>query len=354
MVMIGTGVVTARLRLPLQSRPVLVQFVSQFLLVLLVACGFCALAALLLRKPILGLLAILGWGFPLAAAWLAHDMIWGFSRRLAIITGIACGIALLVVWYAAPFMPRPATVQFQESSPDDFTLLSWNIGLGQPLSYPSQREHLPAVCGVIRESQADIVCLQEVSGTEHLQLLLEGLGKEWHGHLAADGDRVPAVLTRLPATFRSPHQGLAFGGPASALVTTSRGQLEVLSLHMFPEQNAHNRETYGNWLAEYARSQAHPVLIAGDFNIDPEGWWDRVSPIFTDDLDRDLRLLTALRQLGHDCGQKASATSALSRRLEIIFVPRHLQCVEYRILHGKSQGRMDHWPIRVRLRLPAN
>lgn len=341
------AVAVARVKLTLS--PVL-QVLARFTLLLLAAGVLSAGLALLLKKPILGLLAITGWGIPLAALYLAVDLTAGFSRRRALVLLTLLVSAFVAVWLLAPFQAQPASIVTEAAAPGDLVLLSWNVGLGQPFSAGSQRQHLDAIVAAIQQHKADVVCLQELGGQEHLKVLLAGLGPPWQGHLSLDGNRVPAVLSRLPGTFRSPRQDFPFGGPASALLETPGGPLEVLTLHLPAEQNALGREMYVDWLINEVRGRQVPVVVGGDFNLDPGGWWDRVSPLLTDDLERDQRSLTRLRELGVDVGRDASATSALSRRLDIILAPPALRCVQYHVLHGTRQGRMDHWPILVRLR----
>src|SRR2546422_504726 len=80
--------------------------------------------------------------------------------------------AFLLVLFLVPFSPRPALVHYADPGPDDIGIMSWNIGMGQPIANASLAEHLNAIAGVIRESGVHIVLLQEIAEEGHLQTLL--------------------------------------------------------------------------------------------------------------------------------------------------------------------------------------
>lgn len=307
------------------------------------------LISFLLRKPFLGVVAFVGWGIPLAAMYLAFQRAFGLhGRGVALLIGCA-GVAA-ATGLLARADGRPARIQFAERQEEELTVLSWNLGLGQPLSSASQVAFLPRVAETILASGADIVTLQEVASQEHLDRLLADLGPPWRGSISAQRYQVTGVVTRVPGELRCWQPNLPYGGPISITVQTESGSLEIASVHFPPEQKSRQREIYAQWLASQANDREHPVLFAGDLNVDPEGWWDRCSPMFTDSVLRDRRSLDILGHQRRDVGREAAATAALSRRLDYFFVPDSLQCIEYRVLFGKKQGRMDHHPICLRIK----
>lgn len=144
---------------------------------------------------------------------------------------------------------------------------------------------------------------------------------------------------------------LPFGGPVGLTIRRST-PVEILSVHLWPERAAAGRRAYAVWLVERSRSLTHPLLVAGDANFDPTGWWDRVSSVFTDDVVFDQRTDVLLASgLGQDAGERGPATAVFSRRLDRIFVPPEITPVEYRVLYGHRRGRMDHRPVLLRLRV---
>jgi endonuclease/exonuclease/phosphatase family metal-dependent hydrolase len=287
-------------------------------------------------------------GIPLPLLALTLERSLGLLWPMVVLCLLLC-LCLAVLLVRAPLRPLPARINHAPPSAEDLVLLSWNIGLSPPDGGPSRRRHLPRIARVIQEAEADIVCLQEVRDVEHLDLLLALLGDGWRGHLASTArTKVNAMLTRLEGVLSSPACDLPFRGP-SAL---SLDGVEVLSVHI-PTHRARDRAAFADYLLRHARSADRPLVIAGDFNMDPDGFWDRATTLFTDDVALDRRTMQQICELGDDIGAGSAATAVPSRRLDRLVVGSPLKPVRYRVLYGSARGLMDHQPMLARIRVPV-
>jgi len=321
------------------------------LVILALASALVAVTGLLLRKPFSGLIGIVGWALPIPTIALSGRLP---GRRLGLLVAAVLGLVTLII-ASAPLDGRPPAIELAEARPDDIVVLSWNLGSGSPFPMSSREDHLGAVASVILEVDADVACLQEVRGRAHLDLLLARLAERdstapgWRGAVAVDDRRVTAIVSRLDGRFDSVDDSLQFGGP-TRLVLNDRRDIEIVSLHMRARRHSSSRRSYVDRLRRHVATTDHPVILVGDFNLDPDGFWDRASPVLSDDLDRDRGTLAALHALGRDAGAETAATAVFSRRIDRAFVPETIELVSYRVLYGRRLGRMDHRPIVIRIR----
>ncbi|MGE3806822.1 MAG: endonuclease/exonuclease/phosphatase family protein [Gemmataceae bacterium] len=306
-------------------------------------------ASYLGAKPLHGVLMIMGGALPVAAIYLALSRSGRRTRGFGWLA--AAGVAaVLVLMLVGPLQPRPDQLVHGDPGKHDLVVLSWNLGTGQPASTPALDSFLDGVTETILQHEADVVALQEVDGQAQLDRLLARLGPEWRGQVSGEVPRATAVLTRLPGKFFAWNKALWYGGPATVRLSVDHGRLEIASVHLPPEQASAARLQYAAWLHDTARLKTNPVLFAGDLNLDPTGFWDRWSSVFTDSPERDALSLARLASGADDVGRLGSGTAALSRRVDYILVPLAWECVDYQVLYGQKQGRMDHHPIRVRIR----
>ena len=338
-------------RAALAALPTVGGWARAALLVGLAAAGTVLAAVLIslasVRRP-LATLTFAWRGMPLP--WLALLLTEGSGLRWpALALCLALALASLCALLLAPRRPRPAALTLADDDPgagaDDVVLLSWNVGQAPPDNGPSRRGQLPRIARVIREAGVDVACLQELRDAGHLDTLLGLLGPGWRGALGnTDRQKVNALLTRLPG----PLAGLAFARFRAPVALDLAGA-RVLSMH-FPTSRARDRAAFADWLEEHAARLDRPLVIAGDCNMDPEGHWDRVTTLFTDDLALDQCPLDRLRALGTDIGAGAAATAMPSRRLDRVLVAAPLAPVSFRVLFGSARGLMDHQPVLARLR----
>lgn len=340
-------------RAALAALPTVGGWARAALLCALAAAGTVLAAVLVslasVRRP-LATLTFAWRGMPLP--WLALLLVEGSGLRWpALALGLALVLALLCALVLAPGKPRPAALTLADDdgavASGDLVLLSWNVGQAPPDNGPSRRGQLPCIARVVRDADADVVCLQELRDARHLEVLLDLLGPGWRGALGnTDRPKVNALLTRLPGRLA----GLAFGSRFRAPVALDLAGARVLSMH-FPTSHARDRAAFADWLEEHAARLDRPLVVAGDCNMDPEGHWDRATTLFTDDLALDQRTLGRLRALGADIGAGAAATAMPSRRLDRVLVAAPLAPVSFRVLFGSARGLMDHQPVLARVRL---
>jgi endonuclease/exonuclease/phosphatase family metal-dependent hydrolase len=287
------------------------------------------------------------WGMPLPLTAVALEIAgWSGWIQAALVAALAAGLVGALL--RAPRRPRPSRARLAVDEPGDLVLLTWNIGQGPPDNGPSKLRQLGHVAQAIRGADADVACLQEVRDSDHLALLLEHLGSGWRGHLATtERPKVCAVLTRLPGQLASPPPGYdaRLRGPAALRLEW----VEILSLHL-PTHSARDRGAVLDWVVERWRRSDRPLLAVGDFNMDPDGYWDLCTTLFTDDAALDRRSLDRLCDAGQDLGAGTAATAVPSRRLDHVVVDTALQPVSYEVLFGAARGLMDHQPVVVRLR----
>jgi len=314
------------------------------------ALGAVLISLASVRRP-LATLTFAWRGMPLP--WLALLLIEGSGLRWpALALCLALALLLLSALLRAPRRPRPAALALADDNDSagaggELVLLSWNVGQAPPDNGPSRRGQLPRIAHVIRDAGANVACLQELRDAGHLDALLGLLGEGWRGALGnTDRQKVNALLTRLPG----PLVGLAFARDFRAPAALDLAGARVLSMH-FPTRHARDRAAFADWLEEHAARLDRPLVVAGDCNMDPQGHWDRVTTLFTDDLALDEHTLDRLRALGADIGAGAAATAMPSRRLDRVLVAAPLAPVSFRVLFGAARGLMDHQPVLARVRL---
>jgi exodeoxyribonuclease-3 len=183
-------------------------------------------------------------------------------------------------------------------------LMTWNIKNGGG-------DRLPAIIGVIRGEQPDVLCLQELQhfqryGQSRLRELSEATGMA--SHLARSVLAQPvAVLVRPPLRIRrrSSVSWRLHHAAAVAVVDTAAGPLTVVSTHLNPF-SPYRRYREARWLAARYAAAGRMVLVAGDMNgLDPDG-----------DHGRDLAAVHALyrrRHLGPDGEPDTRAVAAFRR-----------------------------------------
>lgn len=236
---------------------------------------------------------------------------------------------------------------------------------------------LMAIARVIRETEADVVVLNEVdfdsqwSGSlNQARILAGGAGYPTWVEQRNYDIQLPilhyafgnALLTRLPVLEARwvaipPHSGLesvAIGAKSSSVVRlqTSSGWLEIIPVHM----EVRDRKTRLGAAFPFdsvRRAEAHPLILAGDFNSAPSGWPD------TED---GTTLVDSLLSLGWTSPRARGApadssftfpTPALRDARDWILVEPPLKILSVRILHG-ADGLSDHAPVLAEVALPAS
>lgn len=154
-------------------------------------------------------------------------------------------------------------------------IVTWNIN--------GVRARIANLAHWLRESDPDIVCLQEIKtvdeGFPRLEIEALGYNVETHGQKGFNG---VAILSKLP--FDEVNRGLP-GDEADAqarfiegVFSTAGGVLRVVSLYL-PNGNPVDTEKFPYklaWMARLERWAAErlafeePLVLAGDYNVIPE------------------------------------------------------------------------------------
>ena len=334
---------STRLALPDRQTAVL------FLLDLAATLLLLGITGEVLGKPFLGLLAIVALPLFLSTlllSWLSTARFRPIVYALAALIFIAPTLYLYLS--ASSPLLRPPSLSFASPTHSTVQILSWNLGTGQPFSRPSPIELLPHVTRVIAAAKADIVCLQEAASEDYLNELLSQLGPSWQGKRSRseEGMMITAILSKHGGSFEAPAPNFPYGGPAIVHTSIAGAAVSVLSVHFPPEHTATWRAQYAAWLRKRSAAEK-TMIIGGDFNVDPEGFWDHASTIFTDNVDLDQQTLGTLLSLGRDVGAGTAGTAVFSRRIDRLYVPTTFALQSYQVLSGSRRGPMDHDAILV-------
>jgi endonuclease/exonuclease/phosphatase family metal-dependent hydrolase len=226
-----------------------------------------------------------------------------------------------------------------------FKLLTYNVNWGGP------RPDLAA--DIIRNSGADIVCLQETT-PEWAQYLRQTLGDKYSftefrdSRLRSGGGL--GFLSKVPAhqVAYIPSDTGWFDGWIMAF-DTANGPVQVLNVHLHPPVTDR-----GSWVAGYLttrddrlaeierffarRDPKQPTLVAGDFNDgenSPAVQW----------LEKN-KMANALPQFDHYTKTWEWKTSGitLSRRMDHILYSPELHCSSAQVLRA---GASDHFPVQA-------
>lgn len=304
-------------------------------------CLISAGGGVLLGQPPMGAIVLMA--LTLALPVVAFE--WDRVRTTLFLTVAS---VLAAFWMSGPWFDlRPALDERAPVSSHDLVVISWNLGQAAPFGGASDPDGLDDVADVIRESAAHVACLQELDGPAHLARLLDLLGSDWRGAVSEPSGKATAIVTRVDGLLSSPLPELAFGGPTVLRFDHGGRQLVIASVHL-PTHSAAERASYVERVASLSAGTL--LVVAGDLNMDPMAFWDRVCPLFSDDRAQDLRTLARLQALGDDPGAALAPTALFSRRLDAVLVTPGLKTVAYRVLLDAARGLMDHRPVVARVR----
>lgn len=229
-------------------------------------------------------------------------------------------------------------------------LMTWNIGYAE--LEDDTRAHtkdLPAVAEVILKADPDAVALQELTGREQLDVLLQLLQGRYRGDVAQKGqnDRFEAVLVKdTEALFAPVRIGSLYALGASFKPHADGPQLIIVSAHA-DAFNAARRRRYTEGLMDWVDEHAHSeVFIAGDFNFELNA--RNETNLYTDNLKHDSESYSHILRSFRDLGRDAGDTAINDRRIDYIFGPTRIErSRRAEVLRHAAVGRMDHWPLVV-------
>ena len=266
----------------------------------------------------------------------------------------------LMIWGAVHFGQPEREQTGQQTSVQTQTgvslrLLTWNIGYAElENDTRAHTKDMPAIAETIIQTDPDAVALQELTGTEQLNVLLSLLQDRYRGAVAQQGrdDRFEAVLVKDKGARFTP----VAAGDRYALAATFRpfaDAPEVLLLSSHADAfNAARRRGYTEALVDWARARQRSgkVFIAGDFNFELNA--AKETNLYTDNLKHDSESYSYILRYFHDLGREAGDTAINDRRIDYIFGPgTGVQVRHAEVLRTAAVGRMDHWPLLVEVGL---
>jgi endonuclease/exonuclease/phosphatase family metal-dependent hydrolase len=227
-------------------------------------------------------------------------------------------------------------------------LLDWNIrgGLGM-----DNRRSLKRIAEVIRESQADIVCLQEVhcqfpqSGFQNQPRMVERLTDmpvhflpSFRIGISSFGN---VILTRLPTSWLTLHPlpnpierkrlklRLERRAMLSANIQTDSGVINLFTTHL--SLNTQDRMQSAREILKKVQGASGSVLLAGDFNAGP-----------------DSSEINVIRESGLvDAGISSGLTYPSNRpthRIDYVFHSADLNVKAFKVMESTAS---DHCPILI-------
>lgn len=201
-------------------------------------------------------------------------------KGIAVLSIVLNGMAILPFYWPPP-------VYADKSEPTQFTLLQSNVNFGNT--------NYAQILAMIRQSDADIVVLQEVNS--RLAVKLKELKSIYPQQILfpREGAFGIGLLTRLPVlSSKLIHPGSPYFPAIRAVVTVEGNRLEIIASHPPPPITAEFFEIRNRQLKALAgevKAFRNPGILAGDLNITP---W---SPYF-EQLLKETGLLDVRQGLG--------------------------------------------------------
>ncbi|WP_153555516.1 endonuclease/exonuclease/phosphatase family protein [Roseimaritima sediminicola] len=174
-------------------------------------------------------------------------------------------------------------------STEPLKVMSYNIHIASPPSKPDySHKDLQAVADVIRRTSPDIVGLQEVdkytvrSGKQSHQAkdLAESTGMHYHFASASyksDGEQGQAILSRYPILKAESHRLPAPQGAsgetrslAIVLVEIEGTKVAFMTVHLDHRSDTIRKFQIETLLKHTQRYEEYPVILGGDFNMEPD------------------------------------------------------------------------------------
>jgi endonuclease/exonuclease/phosphatase family metal-dependent hydrolase len=281
-------------------------------------------------------------------------------RRVSLALGLLSLGALVLVQRVSQGGPRTAAPR---QGIYRLRILTWNVGkifLPFDLRTADSRasdDDLAHVAGVVRETDPDVVALQELRGREQLDRLLDLLGGGYQGSVPEHeiNDRRVAIMARAPArdggtsagagpggglTFRSVVTSTGRSAAAVSLPVEGGARALVVSIHL-DAFNRDLRRVQAEEIVDWANRQPEPeVFLCGDFNFDIDFLEGQEAE------HPDLHLYQFMSRTFEDLGRAAGLTTILARRIDYIFARTSgVQAREAHVIPGKRRNLMDHEPV---------
>jgi endonuclease/exonuclease/phosphatase family metal-dependent hydrolase len=238
-------------------------------------------------------------------------------------------------------------------------LMTWNIGYaGVETDSRARTEDMKFVAETILKHDPDAVALQELSGDEQFQVLLEHLQRRYIGAVGKLGrtDRVEAVLIKTRENNSEPRfedipSGDRYALGASFHFRNELPEIVLVSAHADAYSSERRRAFTGD-VVDWARTRTDNSItfIAGDFNFEINSKGN--SNLFTDNLKHDSEAYSYVLKFFRDLGRDAGKTAINERRIDYIFgLPEVALLRRAEVLKDSAVGQMDHWPLLIEVAL---
>jgi endonuclease/exonuclease/phosphatase family metal-dependent hydrolase len=237
------------------------------------------------------------------------------------------------------------------ASGPELRLMTWNVGYGTlEKDSRAKTDDLKEIAQVISAKDPDAVALQELTGKDQLNLLLDHLQHRYRGSIRQLGntDRFEAVLVKdSNASFdHIPIDGKYAIG-TTFHISNKNADIILISAHA-DAYKAEKRRNYIEDLIDWGRNRAQNALvfIAGDFNLEVST--KKESQLFTNNSKNDSESYNYVLKYFRDLGRDAGDTAISGRRIDYVFGPQEAVLVrKTEVLKNTSIGKMDHWPLLV-------
>ncbi|MCB9453195.1 MAG: endonuclease/exonuclease/phosphatase family protein [Anaerolineaceae bacterium] len=268
-------------------------------------------------------------------------------RRVAAVLLVLPLLTFLSI-YVPPFLPRPALAA-PETAPQ-LTLLTYNL--------KSQAVDFDPLTRVIREADADIVALQELSTAAAAYLDTEFADEYPYRALhTLDGEPIPGqgILSRYPIT--SDEYWRIYLGHQRVMLDFAGQAVTLYNVHpvqpLSPGGFARRAEEF-TAVFDQIRTEAGPLLIAGDFNMsDQSDLYREITALYSDTYRESATGMGFTFPAGIPQFQALTDTVVLRffplARLDYVFHDAAFQPLAARV--WPESGGSDHHPVLVSLAL---
>jgi endonuclease/exonuclease/phosphatase family metal-dependent hydrolase len=299
-------------------------------------------------------LSLAGVTFAFVPFVMAVALFWTVGRDMGVKSCLFAGGVLLVICtrlFTIPEGKVTLTVPLAGAQDDDVRVMSWNVGGGFPFFPGSDDDDIERIAEIVIQNDVHVLCLQEVSSKQFLSKLQAVLGSDWKGGGSEGSGTATAVLSRIGGEIDTPLKDVAHGGPTVLRIRSHKGMLQFVSCHASSGRNSGQRREMVEWVLHELRDSKNKTVVTGDFNIDTSRGWTFLAPLLSDSLSFDRATWRALSILGRDPGFDLQATSSMGRRSDWVVVDSKMPVTDYRVLESVQVGRMDHFPVLVRVGL---
>ncbi len=274
--------------------------------------------------------------------------------RRALAVGCAATLSLCVCTGVGRFCLAPGAY----SPPplrrgDGVRILTWNVGTMDPRAIRMPGDVAGRVAEVIVDADVDLVVLQEVASDAQAASIWRAVDRvdseSWRYDVWMPDESDPGGLGVILTQIRSVVRDKPTKGPRGLASVHLSLELQLHSVHAHPRSAVARAELFQSACDITRASNSvwrRPVVIAGDFNLDPEGRaFANLIPGADADLDRET-FATLVEQF--PVGTGPTPTTAYGLRFDHIRASQGAIVTEH-VIRGARRYPQDHDPLLVEL-----